>query len=101
MIMHFGNSDALLLAVLTGLMMVLPPSPDRIQTPRASLQRLISRITSSASSASIRQRQAVKYFNFPHFFTLVSHDFLSASHVFQSVSHEKRAASHRFYPVKP
>ena len=35
MIMHFGNSDALLLAVLTGLMMVQPPSPDRIQTPRA------------------------------------------------------------------
>jgi len=50
--MHFGNSDAPLLAVLTGLMMVLPPSPDRIQTPRASPQRLISRITSSASSAS-------------------------------------------------
>ena len=61
MIMHFGNSDALLLAVLTGLMMVQPPSPDRIQTPRASPQRLISRITSSASSASFRQRQAVKY----------------------------------------
>ena len=42
-------------------MMVQPSSPDRIQAPRASLQRLISRITSSASSASFRQRQAAKY----------------------------------------
>ena len=55
------NDDALKLAVLSGLMLVQPPSHGRIQTPRASPQRLISRITSSASSAYFRQRQAVKY----------------------------------------
>ena len=37
MIMHFGNNDAPLLAVLTVLMMVQPPSPDRIRPPRAYL----------------------------------------------------------------
>ena len=61
MVMHFGNSDALLLVVLTGLMMVLPPNPDRIRHPPCLYPTSYIPITSSASSASFRQRQAVKY----------------------------------------